>query len=185
MTRVKWKKVGRGERVELNGREWIVDKVKPKGKRLRVVVRSGQHVIDAKVDPDAKVRLAEDEPTAKPKRREVKPATPPKPATGDPWETQQDRVERKLDQILGARLVGEATDTDAGYYVPVVDLGTVAGHVAIFHGVIPPEYRHDAQGLLGWHAREHLAAEAGNRELPINHWHSEKRPTTAGKKTKR
>lgn len=181
----KWSKIRPGERVELNGRTWVVEKVKPKGKRVRVVVRSGSHVIDSKVDPDAKVRIAGEPRPVKTKKRKPPPVKPPAPAVGDPWETQQDRVERKLDQLLGARLVGEATDADAGYYVPLVDIATVAAHAAIFHGQIPEQYRDDAQALVAWHAREHLAAEAGNREFPIHHWHTEKRPTTAGKKGKK
>jgi len=184
----KWGKVERGEVVELGGREWTVEKTKLKGKKLRVTVRSGSHRAESKVDPADKVTIAEarsTKPPARSKKPKPPPTSPPKPATGDPWETQQDRIERKLGQILGARLVGESTDTDAGYYVPNVDVTTVAAHLAIFHGEVPEQHRSDEAALVGFHAREHIAAEAGDRLFDINHWHTEKRPTTGKKKGKK
>ncbi len=184
----KWSKVERGDVVQLGGREWTVEKIKPKGKVLRVSVRSGSHRADSKVDPSDKVAIAEPRSTkpSRPAKPKTPPPTkPPKPATGDPWETQQDRIERQLGQILGARLVGEATDVDAGYYVPNVDVTTVAAHVAIFHGGVPEQHRGDEAELVGWHAREHIAAEGGDRLFEVNHWHSEKRPTTGKKKGKK
>lgn len=186
MVKKKWAKVRPGEVVELGGREWTVDKIKPKGKRLRVAVRSGSHRAESKVDPADKVKIIDEARSTKPAQRRGKPkpppTKPPKPAEGDPWETQQDRIERKLGEILGARLVGEATGEDAGYYVPPVDVTTVAAHVAVFHGGIPEKYRENEVALSGWHAREHIAAADGDRLFAINHWHTEKRPTTGKKK---
>lgn len=178
MSKRKWAKVRRGDVVELGGREWTVEKIKPKGKHLRVDVRSGGHTASSKVDPDEKVRLAGGEP----KRPRT---TPPKPATGDPWETQQDRIERKLDEILHARLVGEATDTDVGYYVPPVDVTTIASHMAIFHGGIPDAAEGDEARMLELHSRAHVATEAGDETLAINHWHTDRRPTTGRKGSKK
>lgn len=187
----KWGKVRPGEVVELGGREWTLEKVKPKGKKLRVVVRSGSHRAESKVDPAEKVTIVETpstrstRATSKAKKPKPPPRKPPEPAHGDPWETQQDRIEKQLGQILGARLVGEATDEDAGYYVPMPDVTSIAGHVVIFHGGIPEKYRDDEAALLGWHEREHAAALEGDRVFTLNHWHTEKRPTTGKKKGKK
>src|SRR5690606_23288779 len=147
----KWRKVVKGDRVELRGREFEVVKIKPKGKALKVTVRGGGSVFESKVDPDAKVTIVADplheksgamrrwaKPTEAPKREPI-PAgdpsvtRPPGKASGDPWETRRDEVERRLDELLGARLVGEATDESAGYYVPPVDVSTVTSHLVLFH----------------------------------------------------
>lgn len=183
--RRKWSKIKAGDRIELGGRDWTVEKIKPKGKRLRVSVRSGAHRAESKVDPSEKVHLAGDK--EKPRQSQARagsnkpqPTRPPRPADGDPWETQQDRMERKLDEILQARLIGEATDEDAGYYVPPVDVSTIASHLAIFHGADPSEHGGEGE-MLDAHTAEHLRAEAGKATLAINHWHTKKRPTK-GKK---
>ena len=182
--KLKWKRVEVGQIVELGGREWIVEKHKPKGKRILVAVRSGTHRDEAKVDPDAKVTIVERKPP-KPKKASS-PAKPPKPAHGDPWETQQDRIERKLDEILGAKLVGESIDGGAEYYVPMVDVTTVAGHLAIFHaGEALPDWTFDSEEqMITAHARAHTDANAGTHTLATMHWHTENRPTTATKKAK-
>lgn len=184
MSKTKWSKVRAGQSVELGGRTWLVEKIKPKGKRgMKVAVRSGARAAESVVDADEKVRVVEAAPAAE--RRPAKKATkkPPKPAHGDPWETQQDRIERKLNEVLGARLVGEATDPDAGYYVPMVDETNVAGHLAIFHGGIPEEMREkDESALVGYHAALHVAAVENGDRFSENHWHTEKRPTTGAKK---
>lgn len=185
MTKKAWGKVKPGTVVELSGREWTVEKVKPKGGgRVKVTVSRGGNTASDVLKADAKVKIAEARrPDPKPKKRKPAPRTPPKPATGDPWETQQDRVEKKLDALLGARLIGEATDADAGYYVPPVDVTTVAAHLVLFHGGIPEWAEGDEAKMVDAHNRDHLAARAGNVEFPINHWHTEKRPTSKkGKK---
>lgn len=203
MTKKAWGKVKPGTVVELGGREWTVDKVKPKGSgRVKVTVSRGGHSATDVLKADAKVRIVFDEHTQlgatrdrngvqrypdgskvkpKPKKRKPAPRTPPKPATGDPWETQQDRIEKKLNQILGARLIGEATDVDAGYYVPEMDVTTIAAHMTIFHNGAP-DWAVTEDDMLIAHAREHVHAEQGQHDLKINHWHTRQRPTTKGKK---
>lgn len=181
MTKKRWSKIRRGDTIVAAGREWTVEKLKPGKRRIAVRIRSGKHVAEQKVDPDEKITLAEPKQTKPARERAPKPqpATPPKPAEGDPWETQQDRLERKLDKILGAHLVGEATDVDAGWYVPPVDISTVAAHMAIFHGGIPDV---DGGVILDVHGEEHRRALSGERALAVSHWHTEKRPTKAAKK---
>lgn len=183
----KWSKIRRGDVVELGGREWRVLEAKAKKKHVAVVIESGSHRAASKVDPDEKVRVIDvqaREKAAKAQRR-ADAHKPPAPAIGDPWETQQDRIEKKLDEVLGARLVGEATDAERGYYVPMVDGATVAAHLAIFHGGIP-EGMSDEQAMIGHHAQIHVDA-LERRELitPVHHWHTENRPTTATKKSKK
>ena len=185
MTKAKWAKVKPGQSVELGGRTWLVEKIKPKGKRgMKVAVRSGARTAESVVDADEKVRVVEVPPPAKSAQPKKKPShKPPKPAHGDPWETQQDRIEKKLDEILGARLMGEATDVDAGYYVPMVDETNVAAHLAIFHGGIPEELREKSEAvMIGEHARAHLAALEHGERFAVHHWHTEKRPTKGKKK---
>lgn len=182
MSKVKWAKVRAGQSVELGGRTWLVEKIKPKGKRgMKVAVRSGARTAESVVDADEKVRVVEAPPVKGDAKRPAKQAAhkPPKPAHGDPWETQQDRIEKKLDKILGARLMGEATDVDAGYYCPMVDETTVAAHLAIFHGGIPEELREKSEAvMIGEHARAHLAALEHGERFAVHHWHTEKRPTS-------
>lgn len=100
---------------------------------------------------------------------------PPAKANGDPWETQADRVERKLDEILQARLVAISTDK-TGYYVPPVDSSTIAAHLALLHGGIPEACDDDESKMLRAHDAQHAAALKGEGVLEVNHWHTEKRP---------
>jgi hypothetical protein len=100
---------------------------------------------------------------------------PPKKAKGDPWETQADRIETMLGDVLGARLVGESLDTGAGYYVPPTDVSTIKAHLLIFH---PGTDLTATEGdLLEWHGIQHTDARAGIITLAINHWHTERRPS--------
>lgn len=187
MTKKKWSKVRTGELVELGGRPWELESARLKKGKLRVTVRSGTRRVESRVDPDEKVKLAEATPAtrrapsraAKPK---PPPTTPPMPAAGDPWETQQDRIEKMLSRTLGAVLVGEATDVDAGYYVPPLDVTTVASHLALFHGVDIGGRDLTEDQLLELHARAHLSAENGGDALLQNHWHTDVRPTSKSKK---
>lgn len=100
--------------------------------------------------------------------------TPPAPATGDVWDRPSDRVEKMLDKLLGAHLVGEATDEDAGYYCPPVDITTIASHLVAFHGVSPRDYRNE-DDMLAWHEAQHAAALKGDAILSPQHWHTERR----------
>ena len=185
MSKVKWSKISRGDVIDLRGVAWTVEKIKPKGKKAKVTIRSGSRSADAKVLLADKVKLSSSAPEKpKAKKPQKVSATPPKPAEGDPWETQQDRIERKLNEILGAKLVGEATDEDAGYYVPMPDVSTIASHLLIFHGGIPETAHGDEGAMMTGHQYLHQLAEDGKSDFTINHWHTEKRPTT-GKKSKK
>lgn len=101
--------------------------------------------------------------------------TPPEKANGDLWETQTDRVERKLDEILQARLVAISKD-QTGWYVPPVDSSTIAAHLALLHGGIPEACDDDESKMLRAHEAQHAAALKGEGVLEVNHWHTEKRP---------
>lgn len=182
-----WSKVKKGDRLDLGGRTWTVEKIKPGKKKAEVKIRHKSNVVRDTVKLADKVRIADkpepvqrrraEPPPAKPKKQKKRP---PEPATGDPWETQQDRIEKHLERILGARLVGEATDPDAGYYVPHVDVTTVASHLAIYHGAIDPGM--SEVEMLAQHEKEHAEHLDGERRFTMNHWHTEKRPTTGKKK---
>lgn len=193
MSKTTWGDVKKGDVVELRGKPYRVVKIKTKGKKARVMVeaRGGYH--------EAVVKVADRVTIAKPPKlidkktgaqtrwateRERKAALgkgdpaqvkPPAPAAGDPWETPANRIERKLDDLLSARLVGETKDESAGYYVPPVDVPTVAAHLAIFHGGIPEAVADDEGRMLAAHDAQHAEALKGS-PLAVNHWHTERRP---------
>lgn len=99
---------------------------------------------------------------------------PPEKPTGGKWGKAKGDAEKVLASI-GARLVGEAKDENAGYYVPPVDVSTVAAHLALFHGGIP-EACDDEPKMLRAHEAQHAAAKKGEGALAVNHWHEERRP---------
>lgn len=184
-----WAGVGKGDAVMLKGKRYVITKHKRDGKRIAVTVVGGAGKFATVVKAKAEVELAAEREPRWATKGEAKAAlkgmpkgdatvTKPEPRgkIGDPWETPRDRVERKLDKLLGAHLVGEATDESAGYYVPPVDVTTVAAHVALFHGVDPSEYGID--DLLELHTNGHAAALKG-AALHVNHWHTKTRPEVA------
>lgn len=99
---------------------------------------------------------------------------PEKPAGGK-WNKPADDAEKTLGKILGAHLVAESKNEDEGYYVPPVDVSTVAAHLALFHGGIP-EACDDEGKMLRAHEAQHAAALKGEGILAVNHWHEERRP---------
>lgn len=185
----RWSEIRRGDIVAAGGRDWEVLKITLGKKKAEVKIRHKSNVVRDTVRLADKVRIAERKATsARPTPAKVKPPKkmppePPKPADGDPWETQQDRIEKKLDSILGAKLVGESIDGAATYYVPPVDASTIAAHLLIFHGGIGEG--EEETDMLKRHVGEHAAAEAGETTLTMPHWHTEQRPTTGKKKSKK
>ena len=202
-TKTTWAKVEKGAVVELNGRPYLVEKIKPgkktaevklshKGRASKGEVRLKDTVVLSTASPTSKRAPLHDGSGGQARwatERELKEAIgrglpagdptktkPPEKAKGDLWETPVGRIERKLDQILGARLVGEATDESAGYYVPPVDSSTVAAHLALFHGGIPEACDDDEVKMLAAHDAQHAAALNGEGILSSQHWHSERRP---------
>ncbi|UYL87165.1 hypothetical protein QEH40_gp44 [Microbacterium phage OscarSo] len=198
-----WADVRKGDLVELAGREYVVRKIKAgkkkadvkverKGRTAESTVKLADRVtIVAKGDGSKHGPLTDEHGTArrwatKKEAREVlgesakleagdpSATKPPAKATGDPWETPHGRIERKLDEILGARLVGESTGPE-GYYVPPVNVTTIAAHMAVFHGGIPEACDDEGKMMLA-HAAQHDAAKKGESVLAVNHWHTEKRP---------
>lgn len=202
-TKTTWAKIEKGAVVELGGRPYLVEKIKRDGKRATVRLSHKGRTSKGEVRLKDAVTLSTASPTSKRRplhdgkgeqsrwatERELKEAMgrglpagdptkrkPPEKPKGDPWETPANRIERKLDQILGARLVGEATDENAGYYVPPADVSTIAAHLVRFHGGIPEACDDDESKMLGAHAAQHEAALKGEGVLEVNHWHTEKRP---------
>ncbi len=198
-----WADVKKGDTVELAGKSFRVVKIKPKGKKAKVSVDRGNGreysslvrladrvAITARKGDRGPLydgngtarrwatRAEAREVLTEPKGLPAGDSTvtkPPKKAAGDPWETQADRIEKRLDDLLQARLVGESHDENAGYYVPPVDVSTVAAHLALFHGGIPSACENDEAKMLGAHAAQHEEALRG-MPLAVNHWHTKKRP---------
>lgn len=194
-----WAKVEKGQTVELNGRPYLVVKIKPgkkaaevklshKGRDSKGEVRLKDPVVVTDAAPRSKRGPVVDAAgtmqrwATEKEHRATLPAgdptktKPPEKPRGDLWETPVRGMERKLDALLGARLVGEAKDENAGYYVPPVDASTVAAHLAVFHGGIPEACDDDEAAMLRAHDAQHDAAKTGAGVLSTNHWHTEKRP---------
>lgn len=194
-----WADISKGDVVELGGRPWSVVKIKAKGKKAKVIVEHKGREADSivklsdpvaivkpkagplyeKVTPraSAQARWAKKSETTEPRglpAGDPEKTKPPKKATGGPWETPADRIEEKLDKLLSARLVGEASDENAGYYVPPVDVSTVASHLALFHGGIPDAAADDEGRMLAAHTAQHAAITSA--PLAVNHWHTATRP---------
>lgn len=190
-----WGDVSKGDTVVLRGRPYRVEKIKASGKRARVTVTAngGAFTSDVRLKDDVEIRPLRDERGAQTrwaKKHEVdaeigpvpkgdpEATSPPRKPSADSWESRRDRVERRLEEVLGAHLVGEATGESVGYYVPPVDVTTVAAHWMIFHH--GDEWVEAAPAdLLSMHWVEHLAVEAGGDDgkgLKVNHWHTETRP---------
>lgn len=204
MSKKTWADVKKGDVIELGGREWSVVKIKAKGKKATVDVSHKSRTASSSVKLADKVTIVKRRKDADPlrdrdgaQRRWAKPSEvekaapngasaglkpgkakqtkPPEAATGSPWETPADRIEKKLDEILGARLIAETGNEKLGYYVPPVDITTIAAHLAVFHGGIPEAVDDDEAKMLAVHRAQHDAALKG-AALAINHWHTEKRP---------
>lgn len=192
----KWSKVSKGDGVELKGKVYEVVKIKHKGKRAKVTVRGAGGEFSAEVLLADKVKVVDADPLYDDEgrmRRWARPSEvhnaakvapgdptitkPPKgkaERSGDEWETRRDKVERRLGEMLEAKLIGEADDENAGYYVPPVDITTIASHMALFHNVDTSQYGVD--DLLELHGHEHHEAENLGTTLAVNHWHTKDRP---------
>lgn len=106
-----------------------------------------------------------DEPSAQAKHPKLESG----PATGSPWTTQADRAEEAL-ATIGARLVAESVDGEKTWYVPPVDVTTVAAHWLIYHGGDPSML--DSIALVQHHNQEHQNYST----FKVPHSHTEVRP---------
>lgn len=200
-----WADVKKLDLVELGGREWCVAKIKAKGRKAAVTVELGKRSASSVVKLADRVKIVgrakrapsdlmgeQGEMTRWAKKSELKAAglelpkglpagdasvtKPPKKPKGDLWETPADKIERTIVDLLSARLVGESHDESAGYYVPPVDVSSIAGHLELFHGGIPDAVSDDEGRMLAAHGARHDAAARGEGVLAVNHWHTAKRP---------
>lgn len=197
-----WADVKKHDVVELNGRDYRVTKIKPKGKKAAVMVEYKGRYIESKVKLADRVKIAKKGNGTKkgplydadgnarrwatkkeaaevgvvglPAGDSSKTEPPAKPK-GDPWsDPPRAKTETMLAEMLNARLVAETPDESAGFYVPPVDVSTVASHLALFHGGIPPACE-DEGSMLEAHEAQHSEALRG-MPLAVNHWHTAKRP---------
>lgn len=200
-----WADVDKGDELDIDGRTWRVAKIKVKGKRTKVTLERKGQSVDGDVATADRVTFASAAPKPERKKREPLTAsngqqarwatekearkagvglvpgnaervTPPAPADGDVWDRPADRVEKILDKLLGAHLVAETKDEAEGYFVPPVDVSTIAAHLVAFHGVSPRDYQGE-DDMLSWHEAQHAAALKGDALLTPNHWHTERRPS--------
>lgn len=208
MSKATWGDVEKHDVVELGGRRWRVVKIKRKGKKAHVMVEFKGRYHESDVKLKDRVTIAQRGESSKrgplhdergqaqrwaTKREaeevlgkggaslaigdsaQTKPPAKPGP---DVWETPHGKVERLLGDLLSARLVGETPDESAGYYVPPVNVTTVAAHLALFHGGIPEAVSDDEGKMLAAHEAQHAEALRG-APLAVNHWHTATRPKTS------
>jgi len=201
-----WADVKKHDIVELSGREYRVVKIKPKGKKAAVMVETKGRYAESKVKLSDRVTIvkksdgtkrgplydesgtarrwatkreaAEVGVTGLPAGDSSVTKPPEKAKHGDPWERPIDRIEKRLEDLLSARLVAVTTDESAGYYVPPVNVTTVASHLALFHGGIPEAVSDDEGRMLAVHEAQHAEALKG-APLAVNHWHTKTRPEGA------
>lgn len=201
-----WADVKRGDVLDIAGRSWLVTKIKPKGKRAKVVVEYKGREAESIVKLSERVTIAKKGDGTKrgpmldergvPRRwatksehdkalgspREGLPAgdasqvKPPEKSGSSPWDAPKGKTEKMLEDLMSAKLVGETGDERAGYYVPPVNVMTVAAHLALFHGGIPELCADDEARMIGAHNAQHAEALKGQAILAVNHWHTETRP---------
>lgn len=195
----KWRDIKSGEAVLLKGERYEVTKAKlnKKGTKVRVVLEGRRGTFDREVDAKLKVERAGAPATSgKPARKvkgdplhdetgaqrrwatqgELEAVLPPEPAEGGKWAKPKGKAEKAITSVLGATLVGEATDPDVGWYVPPLDPSTIDAHLLLFHEVQPEG---DYKTKAAMHERLHTDAVAGPfAPLHVNHWHTKERPTT-------
>lgn len=201
MSKTTWRDAERGDVVELGGREWTVAKVKRGGKKAKVTVAHKGREASSTVKLADRVRIVKRAADVDPvqdrfgsQRRWATEAEltreltrglpagdsskrkPPEKAKGGSWEKPKGDAEKAVTKILGARLIGESKNEAAGYYVPPVDVSTVAAHLAVFHGGIPETVLEDYAGMMRAHAAQHDEAKKTGVPLAVNHWHTEIRP---------
>ena len=192
-----WADAKKGDDVVIDGKTYRVRKVKRDGKLVKVTVERAGRSFTSHVKAKAAVQLVTTSSSkgvplhdatgtqqrwAKPKeaaevlgRGRPEVTEPPVAPGEDPWEEPRDRIERKLDAILGAKLIAESDGKGDGYYVPPVDVTTIAGHLVTFH---PNTYdpAKDEVAMLAGHDHEHKMVLEGKAKLHVNHWHTKTRP---------
>lgn len=191
-----WADVKKGDGVLLNGKSWIVAKAKRKGKEMRVsLVSANGRTADGRPRAKGAVKIVPPPPVLDPetgranrwatkaeaaehgvalKPGDASVTKPPAKAKGGAWEKPAGKAEKTVTDLLSARLVAETDDESAGYYVPPVDVSTVASHLVFFHGYTPPEDETEGS-MLAYHTERHALALRGE-PLAVNHWHTAKRP---------
>jgi hypothetical protein len=189
-----WADVQRGDAVKLGSRTLVVKKAKRDGKRVHVVIKDHLGTFERDVKAKDKVEVVQDSvlkigggidfdklgkqmglhDDTGAQQRWAEPAESladetPKPVTGSPWTTQADRAEEAL-ATIGARLVAESHDGEKSWYVPPVDVSTVAAHWLVFHGGDPAML--DSMALLAHHNQQHKDYTT----FKVPHTHTEVRP---------
>lgn len=196
-----WADVKKHDVVEMSGRDYRVVKIKAGKKKAEVMVEYKGRYISSKVKLVDRVKISKDNGGSKKgplydaegnarrwatKREAAEvgvglPAgdssqtAPPAKAGKDPWTDPKPGVETMLGDLLNARLVAETPDEEAGYYIPPVNVSTVASHLMLFHGGIPDAVLEDEGRMLGAHEAQHAEALKGS-PLAVNHWHTPTRP---------
>lgn len=197
----KWRDVSAGEAVILKGERYEVTKAKlnKKGTKVRVILEGRRGRFDREVDAKLKVERAPAPATgsgsSKPARKvkgdplhdedgrqrrwatqgELDAVVAPDPEKlRAPWAKAKGKAEKAVTSVLGATLVGQATDPDVGWYVPPVDPSTIDAHLLLFHDLQPEgDYKTKAKMHEKLHA-DHLAGPFA--PLHVNHWHTKERP---------
>lgn len=201
----KWGSLSKGAAVVLKGDRYEVTKhkVNKKGTKVDVVLEGRRGRFERTVDATLKVELApatgqresrgrrssKGEVTGGPlhderggqlrwaTQGELDEVVAPDPdKLKAPWAKAKGKAEKAIESVLGATLVGQATDPEVGWYVPPLDPSTVDAHLLLFHDVQPEG---DYKTKLKVHDKLHADAIAGPfNALHVNHWHTKERPAS-------
>lgn len=181
-----WRDVSPGQRVELRGRTFEVVKVKPSGKVAKVTVTGAGGTFKAEVRLKDSVTIVKPSKSKPAKREHWAPdrstglvggqsrESKPVKTGGREWDKPRGTAERALGAALGATLLAETPDEAAGYFVPPVDVSTVAAHLLTFHAIDPSQFATEGDAL-----RVHEQAHKGSAPFAVGHWHTATRPKLA------
>ncbi len=162
-------KLDEGDVIKVGGEKYTVAEVKLRGVDVKLTVERKGSSRTVKVPASGKVKRVGRAELHDATGAQQRWATPAEAQLSDsPWETQADRIEQRLEKLLGATLVGQSVDGGETYAVPHVDVTTVAAHLLVFHDVDPSQYA-DEQAMLEAHA---------TAPDKIPHTHTDIRPET-------
>lgn len=184
-----WADVSRGDVVVLRGRRFTVEKAKRKGKRVRATVTGSGGTFTSDVRAKDAVELVPLHDGRGAQQRwahdgDAKPAEPliaagdpeqrerPHKARGADWDAPTDQIEADLMEY-GAVLEAETDVEGAGWYVPPPTIETIYAHMHTFHRV---SLFDGEVAALAEHDELHRRALAGKTDLPVQHWHTKRRP---------
>lgn len=187
-----WRDLEPGAAVELGGKRYVVEKLKVKGKVVKVTVagHGGSFTREVKAKALVAIHRSRPAPERKPKTgaaadeqrktlhdergAQQRWATE---AEGAKWNKPAGKAERVVAEVMpGANLVGVVRDEGTGvWYVPYLDASTVSAHLLIFHNLSPETTNYAELKALHDDLHERARVEPFVA-LHVDHEHRKTRP---------